>query len=460
MKYDMRRFFEERLLHGIQRITAVHPYGVNGKISGNLAALIEIEDCVPILHGPIGCAFHYRRSMRTDTPVYALESTHLQDSDVIFGGEEKLRGVLQRVAARKPALIAVLPTSVADVLQEDIEGVVRAFRANLTQYDAPRIIAVRSAAFSHPDKHSSVAQLRERAYGKGRSCGNETKAEFAGCGFIEVMDALVDQVMQPQERAEGTVNIETFAWGYHGAHRVQSAVDTLRAIGIETNTLLPTATCAQIAAAPRAALNVVRRVRWARHMRDVFGTPYLHLSNMNDWHGSSGIRAFYLTIAEAMGKKTAAERVLAKEESRIAQDVREIKAYLGKFRYGLISASFSMIPELISIYENDYNMKLDFVALILPDDYGRIRGLDDATMTQMHENIRAEMRRTAPHAAFCLNPSASELARLVQGVDCPVGGDGQRYEQMGTPWIPDMNDMRAFSMRDYKDVLALIAQAV
>lgn len=456
----MKRFFQDRLFYGVQGLDVIHHYAVNGKIAGALGALLEIPGCIPVLHGPIGCAFHYRRSMRAPAPVYEVLSTQLQDSDVVFGGEEKLWSVLEYAAARKPELIAVLPTCVTDVMQEDIGGIVRRFRETLTSVDAPRVISVASSGFSHRSNHVVVDHLKERVEAKGRVYGKKTKAEYRGCGFVEVMEALVDQVMETQTVRPGAVNIEAFSWGADGAHAVQSVVDTLRTIGIETNTLLPAAPCAQIVRAPRAELNIARRLRWARRMEKKFGTRYLHFSNLYEWYGVRGIRDFYRTIAGALGKERAAERVLAEEERRVAPDLREIRAYLGKFRYGLVSASFSKIPELIQIYAHEYNMKLDFVALLLPSDYGRTRGLDEATVAQMHENIRAAIRSAAPRAAFYSSPSGTELRQLVQGVDALVGSSAQRYEHLGTPWIPSMYDRRAFSMRDYRDVLAALARAV
>jgi len=95
----MKRYYERRLWQGAQGIDVLHNYALNGKITGALAALREIPGCIPVLHGPIGCAFHYRRSTRTPAPVYEALSTRLDDSDVVFGGEEKLIDVLERAAA-------------------------------------------------------------------------------------------------------------------------------------------------------------------------------------------------------------------------------------------------------------------------------------------------------------------------------------------------------------------------
>ena len=141
-------------------------------------------------------------------------------------------------------------------------------------------------------------------------------------------------------------------------------------------------------------------------------------------------------------------------------ELRELRAYLGRFRYGLVSASFSKIPELIQIYECEYNMKLDFVALLLPPDYERTRGLEEGTAARMHEKIRAAIRETAPHIALYVCPDEGTLARLAAGVDALVGSGAQRCEHFGAPWIPAMYDRRAFSMEDYRDVLAGLARAV
>ena len=74
-------------LHGITAIP--------GKISGALLVIDAIEDAVPLIHGPIGCAFQRKiNPFKPYSPFYETPCTNMNDVDVVYGGEDKLsRGI-------------------------------------------------------------------------------------------------------------------------------------------------------------------------------------------------------------------------------------------------------------------------------------------------------------------------------------------------------------------------------
>jgi nitrogenase molybdenum-iron protein alpha/beta subunit len=70
-------------LHGITAIP--------GKISGALLVIDAIEDAVPLIHGPIGCAFQRKiNPFKPYSPFYETPCTNMNDVDVVYGGEDKL----------------------------------------------------------------------------------------------------------------------------------------------------------------------------------------------------------------------------------------------------------------------------------------------------------------------------------------------------------------------------------
>ena len=457
----MKSFFREYACQDFHPMPLAHRYSVNGKVSGHLAALMEIERCIPILHGPAGCAFHYRRSMRTRLhPFYDLESDDLRDSDVVFGGAESLMAALKGAAAKEPDLIAVLPSCTSDIINDDMDGIVREFRARHEGLRS-RVLVVHSSVFSHPDKISFIQRMKERVHEEGKPRGRSvSKVQFRGCGFVEVMEALVAQIMEPQSVVPGTVNIESFGWGYGGREKMQEMIRLLARMGIHVNTLLPTASCAQIAAAPRAGLNIVRRIRWAQLMKEQFGTSYLHVPNMQEWYGLEGIRIFYQRIAEGMGRENAAVRVLDAEEKAALPIVREAESYLGQFRYGLMTSALGAVPEYIRLYEQTYHMPLGFICLQLPADYAEKSRLDEETLQKMRTNIDDALREVGSDAVFLLDPTEAQLRALLPSVDCLVGDGLARYEALGCPTLSELWDRRPLSMRSYARVLQDMAQAV
>lgn len=435
-------------------IAVLHRYGVNGKIAGSIAAIAEIQKAQPILHAPRGCGFHYRTSARTRfAPNYKLEVTNVESRDIIFGGEEKLRAEIKKAdSVNQPALIAVISSCVSAITNDDLAGIVKQEQANTKA----KLIYVQSEAFSHPHKSCSIQRLQERVENAGGTKA-ASKVQYQGCGFIEVMNALTEQVMEPQKVVPGTVNIESFGWGYGGAERLRMVGTKLEQINIKVNCLLPTATVQQIATAPRAELNIVRRLRWAQRMQQHFGTPYLHFPSLEDWPGIEGIRDFYVLIAQQFGREKALAKILRQEWQAIQPRLARAKEYLGQFRYALVAPSLSQLPELIRLYEQSYYMPLSAICLILPDSYRRELGIDTAVMAKMFANVDKALAETASKAELFVNPSDGELYSIFAQADCIVGTNNPRFEGKGAALVPAVHDYRPLDYAAYVTVLENLA---
>lgn len=81
-----------------------------------------------LVHGPKGCVYHinYILGMRGDRPS-EIYSTCLDEHDVIFGAEEKLKEAIEELDARlHPDLIAVLSCCVSSIIGEDVVAAAKA----------------------------------------------------------------------------------------------------------------------------------------------------------------------------------------------------------------------------------------------------------------------------------------------------------------------------------------------
>ena len=71
---------------------------------GSRVVLYPIADALHLVHGPIGCAVYtwdIRGALSSGPDLHRLSfSTDLQERDVIFGGEKKLRAALIELIAR------------------------------------------------------------------------------------------------------------------------------------------------------------------------------------------------------------------------------------------------------------------------------------------------------------------------------------------------------------------------
>ncbi len=98
------------------------------------------RDIINITHGPIGCGFYSWLTRRNQTDpgpdgdnymTYCF-STDMQDSNIVFGGEKKLREAIQEAYdIFKPKAIAIFSTCPIGLIGDDIHAVAREMKEKL-----------------------------------------------------------------------------------------------------------------------------------------------------------------------------------------------------------------------------------------------------------------------------------------------------------------------------------------
>ncbi len=99
------------------------------------------RDIVNITHGPIGCGFYSwltrRNQTRPPTPesenfmTYCF-STDMQEEDIVFGGEKKLRAAIQEAYDLfKPKAISIFATCPVGLIGDDVHAVAREMKEKL-----------------------------------------------------------------------------------------------------------------------------------------------------------------------------------------------------------------------------------------------------------------------------------------------------------------------------------------
>lgn len=100
------------------------------------------RDIINITHGPIGCGFYSWLTRRNQTDAGKSEdghnfmpycfSTDMQDEEIIFGGEKKLKQAIQEAYDNfKPKAIAVFSTCPVGLIGDDVHAVCREMKAKL-----------------------------------------------------------------------------------------------------------------------------------------------------------------------------------------------------------------------------------------------------------------------------------------------------------------------------------------
>lgn len=99
------------------------------------------RDIVNLVHGPIGCSFYawLTRRNQTATPTDESEnfmtyafSTDMQDNDIVFGGEKKLKqAVREAFEIFKPKAIGIFATCPVGLIGDDVHAVAREMKEEL-----------------------------------------------------------------------------------------------------------------------------------------------------------------------------------------------------------------------------------------------------------------------------------------------------------------------------------------
>ena len=99
------------------------------------------RDIVNITHGPIGCGFYSWLTRRNQTRPKGPDdhnfmtycfSTDMQESDIVFGGEKKLRAAIQEAYDLfKPKAISVFSTCPVGLIGDDVHSVAREMKEKL-----------------------------------------------------------------------------------------------------------------------------------------------------------------------------------------------------------------------------------------------------------------------------------------------------------------------------------------
>ncbi len=209
-----------------------------------------------------------------------------------------------------------------------------------------------------------------------------------GYGFTEALYALVDQVMEPQEVIPRSVNIETVGWGSEGTLVLREIEGVLHTCGVTVHTWLPSAPVERLTAAPAAQLNLVKRVRWARRMKERFGTEYLHLNEAGRYAGLDGIVAFYCDIGEKLHITGDMEPVITRAVDAVLEQTAAARAELSRYRCVLVCRGLPNAPFRIKLFARSFGLPLSAICLILTSEMARSMELTHELQAQLMERIQ------------------------------------------------------------------------
>lgn len=151
-------------------------------------------------------------------------------------------------------------------------------------------------------------------------------------------------------------------------------------------------------------------------MEQRFGTPFLHVADMQEWHGIEGISDLYRQIGKMLGCENAVERVLQEEYERVAARYQELRADFAKYKFCLIAHGIAYLPDALRVYQQDYGLPITKICIIMNPSYQAETGLDDAMMQRFKDRIELAKAEYGCDAEILLEPSEDALREAAQAV--------------------------------------------
>jgi nitrogenase molybdenum-iron protein alpha/beta subunit len=416
METNLREFYKNSYLY--DRIPYVHEFTPSGKVSGAIFAISTIKNAIPILHGSSGCGFHYRYVCRRSwQPAYNLKCTGLEERDIIMGGSEKLKKtIIETVRRYNPSLIGIIPASSVDMTNDDIEGVIKEIQPEI----ACKLIYVRSERISHADKRGNARRsFYENNIGKGKIHDGNLKS----CGFSEAMEAIVRNIMKPQEVDSRLVNICGFYWGIHEDAMINGVKKEFKNMGIKINAFIPNCSVGELETAPRALLNIVSsRIKWVIKMKELYGTEFIIVKNEDyGYRGLSGIEEFYIDIAEKIGLYERLNKYLNGRKVDIEKNLKKQLLQISKYTCAICCENFRYIYKLIYFYGRVLKLKIKYIVVAVKQNRYMSLFPEDTLFKMAKENIMKGLGELDYEVDWEVNFSERKITKFEENVDLCIG---------------------------------------
>ena len=279
---------------------------------GSRVVLYPIADALHLVHGPIGCAVYtwdIRGALSSGPELHRLSfSTDLQEMDVIFGGEKKLKNALLELVERhSPKAAFVYSTCIVGIIGDDLEAVCREVEAEV----GIPVIPVKSEGFK----------------------GNKRAGYQAACDAMFRLIGTGD-----------TSKISKFSLNILGDFNLAGEIwmirDYYEQMGIEVvANITGDGRVADIQRAHGASLNVVQcsgsTMQLANMIEERFGIPSMRVS----YFGIEDMSEALYDIARFFQKQfpgdPEAEKIMERTRALVRKEVGELVPKLEKYRKAL-----------------------------------------------------------------------------------------------------------------------------
>ena len=270
---------------------------------GSRVVLYPIADALHLIHGPIGCASYtwdIRGSLSSGPELHRMSfSTDLQEKDIIFGGEEKLRNSLDRLIDKyQPKAAFVYATCIVGLIGDDIDAVCR----KMSEEKGIPVLPVHSEGFKGTKKD-------------GYKAACDAMAKIVGTGPTEDISHLSLNIM-------GEFNIAGEAWVIK---------DYYERMGLEVVSVFTgDGRVENIKRSHGAALNVVQcsgsMMHLAQRMKEEYGIPFIRVS----YFGIEDMSKALYDVAEYFQEDH--PEIMQKTKTIVSEEIKKVYPILKQYK--------------------------------------------------------------------------------------------------------------------------------
>lgn len=387
-------------------------YGIDCKMFGAYCCLSEIKNTIPLLHGPVGCAF-FPKFLPTDAirrrflgikeqPPFPC--TDLDEHDFIYGGADKLRKSLIDVDRYyHPDLIGIVLSCPAGIIGEDLEEVVGEVKDKVTA----KIVITPSAGFTDSERSEELEIYVQDTINRWKDPNGKRVWSHEKCGRLETIFSLFDQLLEPPKKIlDRTINLDLFGRIHFSddfSIEAEEVKIMLKKIGIKVNTFFPGCTVSEFQNMPQASLNVMRRsIKSAKLMKKRYGTEYIFDYYGAKYTGLEGAKSFYLDVADHFGLQDKAIEVVKDKEEELIRSIEPIAAQLKNKKIAL-STSLIMMPTTPKFINALELLDLKIEAIFVQTKRYLRGGLPDEMLEEVVEGLKKQVKGIRSDPEFCVD---------------------------------------------------------
>lgn len=291
---------------------------------GAQQSVVAIKRAVPVVHAGPGCSVKICRFIGQGEG-YAggstIPCTNASETEIVYGGESKLRSVIDgALQVINADLYVVLTGCTSDIVGDDVGSVVGEY-----QSQGKPLVYVETGGFKSSNyvSHEQVVSAIIDQY-VDRRCPDKTKEQ----GLVNVFASLPDQDPYWQGNLEEIKRI-------------------LEGIGLQVNILFGASSggVAEWQTIPKAQANVVvgawTGVGIAKHLQEKYDTPYVHFPYLPI--GGKETTKFLRQVAQQLGVQEQAERFIEAEEETFYMHLERTAEFMLEFRYGLPRRFYTLL---------------------------------------------------------------------------------------------------------------------